>query len=111
MAVFLTDIFSCNNMRLTFFKLRHINDVFLCLTADKSADGDSPATLAKHYKSLQTLFKRKNPHHQDVSPLLDLEFVARRAITDSNAVGEEDGHEKFLEAYPCVKDIGHVSCY
>lgn len=48
--------FSCNNMR-------NINYVFLCLTANKSADVDSPdtspATLAKHYKTLHSLYKRK----------------------------------------------------
>ena len=99
---FLTDILSCNNMRWTFFKLRHINSFFysfLILTANKSADVDSPdsyspATLAKHYKTLQTLYKRKNPNHQDVSYLLDLEFVARRAFIDSNTIREEDRHEK-----------------
>ena len=90
--------------------------MFLCLTANKSADVDSPdtyspATLAKHYKTLQTLYKRKNPNHQDVSHLLDLEFVARRAFVDSNTIREEDRHEKVLEAYPCFKDVGHVSHY
>lgn len=100
--------FSCNNMR-------NINYVFLCLTANKSADVDSPdtssATLAKHYKTLHSMYKRKNPNHQDVSHLLDLEFVARRAFIDSNTVREENRHEKVLEAYPCFKDVGHVSHY
>ncbi|XP_062420086.1 uncharacterized protein LOC119230113 isoform X2 [Pungitius pungitius] len=81
--------------------------------ANKSADVDSPdtyspATLAKHYKTLQTLYKRKNPNHQDVSHLLDLEFVARRAFIDSNTIREEERHQKVLEAYPCFKDVGHV---
>uniref|UniRef100_A0A1A7XTF8 Uncharacterized protein n=1 Tax=Iconisemion striatum TaxID=60296 RepID=A0A1A7XTF8_9TELE len=75
-------------------------------TTNKPADIDSPATLAKHYKTLQTLFKRKNPNHQDVSHLLDLEFSARRAFIDSDAIREED--RKVLEAYLCFKDIGHV---
>ncbi|CAL8348899.1 unnamed protein product [Boreogadus saida] len=83
------------------------------LEANKSADVDSPdsyspAILAKHYKTLQTLYKRKNPNHQDVSHLLDLEFVARRAFIDSNTIREEDRHEKVLDAYPCFKDVGHV---
>ncbi|CAI5646438.1 unnamed protein product [Oreochromis niloticus] len=73
-----------------------------------SPDTHCPATLAKHYKTLQTLFKRKNPNHQDVSQLLDLEFSARRAFIDSNTIREEDRHKKVLEAYPCFKDIGHV---
>ncbi|KAM9456716.1 uncharacterized protein Hap1MRO34_018113 [Clarias gariepinus] len=80
--------------------------------ANKSADVDSPdtssATLAKHYKTLHSMYKRKNPNHQDVSHLLDLEFVARRAFIDSNTVREENRHEKVLEAYPCFKDVGHV---
>nr|XP_023649474.1 uncharacterized protein LOC111834427 isoform X1 [Paramormyrops kingsleyae] len=73
-----------------------------------SPDTYGPATLAKHYKTLQTLFKRKNPNHQDVSQLLDLEFSARRAFIDSNTIREEDRHKKVLEAYPCFKVIGHV---
>ena len=97
-------------------QLRCINCVFLCLTADKSADVGNPdnysaATLAKHYKTLQSLYKRKNPNHQDVAHLLDMEFRARRAFIDSNAMREEDRAEKILEAYPCFKDIGHVSHY
>ncbi|CAI5670036.1 unnamed protein product [Oreochromis niloticus] len=77
---------------------------------NKPADINSPDTHcpAKHYKTLQTLFKRKNPNHQDVSQLLDLEFSARRAFIDSNTIREEDRHKKVLEAYPCFKDIGHV---
>ncbi|XP_060895062.1 uncharacterized protein LOC132974804 [Labrus mixtus] len=98
---------------MNFFKARNIDYVFLCLPANKPADIDSPdtsstATLAKHYKTLQTLYKRKNPNHQDVSHLLDLEFVAKRAFIDSNTIREEDRHDKVLEAYPCFKDIGHV---
>ncbi|KAM3607385.1 uncharacterized protein V6R79_006749 [Siganus canaliculatus] len=71
-------------------------------------DVDSQATLVKHYKALQALFKRKNPNYQDVSLLLDLEFTSRRAFIDSDALREEDRPEKILEAYPCFKDIGHV---
>lgn len=97
-------------------QLRHIYYVFLCLTADESADIGTPssysaATLAKHYKTLQSLYKRKNPNHQDVAHLLDMEFGPRRAFIDSNAMREEDRPEKILEAYPCFKDIGHVSHY
>jgi len=89
---------------------------FLCLTADKSADDsspdtDSPATMAKHYRTLQILCKKKNPNHESVSQLLDLEFAARRAFIDSDTVREEDRHKKILEVYPCFNDIGHVSHY
>ncbi|CAI5661730.1 unnamed protein product [Oreochromis niloticus] len=73
-----------------------------------SPDTYRPATLAKHNKTLHTLFKRKNPNHQEVSKLLDSEFSARRAFIDSNTIREEDRHKKLLEAYPCFKDIGHV---
>ncbi|XP_061778402.1 uncharacterized protein LOC133569795 [Nerophis ophidion] len=84
--------------------------------ANKPADSASPdaasqATLAKHYKALQALFKRKNPNYQDVSHLLDLEFAARRLFIDSDTIREEDRPENILEAYPCFKDIGHVSHY
>lgn len=67
--------------------------------------------MAKHYKTLQTLYKRTNLNHQDVSHLLDLEFVARRAFIDSNTVREKDRREKVLEEYPCFKDAGYASHY
>ncbi|XP_067095332.1 uncharacterized protein [Osmerus mordax] len=73
----------------------------------ESPDTYSPATLAKHYKTLQSLYKRKNPNHRDVSHVLDLELVGR-AFIDSDSFHEEDRHKKILEAYPCFKDIGHV---
>ncbi|XP_061733217.1 uncharacterized protein LOC133536600 isoform X2 [Nerophis ophidion] len=74
-----------------------------------SPDAASQATLAKHYKALQALFKRKNPNYQDVSHLLDLKFAARRLFIDSDTIREEDRPEKILEAYPCFKDIGHCN--
>lgn len=87
--------------------------MFFCFTAKTSEsntpDGDSPAIMAKHYKTLQALFKKKNPNHESVSQLLDLEFLARRAFIDSDTVRQENRHEKILEAYPCFRDIGHVS--
>lgn len=86
----------------------------MCLTANKptasaSPDVDSRATMAKHYSALQALFKRKNPNYQNVSQLLDLEFAARREFIDSDTIREEDRPEKILEAYPCFKNIDHVS--
>ena len=74
-------------------------------------DTDSPATMAKHYRTLQSLSKKNNPNHASVSQLLDLEFAARRAFIGSDSFREEDRHNKILEAYPCFKDIGHVSNY
>ena len=64
-AVFFRHFLSCNNMRETFSKLKHINYVFLCLTANKSADVESPgtynpATLAKQYKTLQQGYSNIN---------------------------------------------------
>uniref|UniRef100_A0AAV2LU40 Uncharacterized protein n=1 Tax=Knipowitschia caucasica TaxID=637954 RepID=A0AAV2LU40_KNICA len=68
----------------------------------------SPAVLAKHYKTLQTLFQKKNPNPETISHLLDLEFTARRAFMDSNTVPEESRHIVILDAYPCFKNIEHV---
>ena len=63
-AVFF-DIFCHATTWETFSKLRHINYVFLCLTANKSADVESPgtynpATLAKQYKTLQQGYSNIN---------------------------------------------------
>ncbi|XP_029966657.1 uncharacterized protein LOC115402283 [Salarias fasciatus] len=69
---------------------------------------DSPAIMAKHYKTLQALYKKKKPNHESVSQLLDLEFPARRAFIDSDAISEENRPGQILEAYPCFKEIGHV---
>nr|XP_040043999.1 uncharacterized protein LOC120826103 [Gasterosteus aculeatus aculeatus] len=83
----------------------------LTRTAKKPADtpdSDSPATMAKHYRTLQSLCKKKTPNHESFSQLLDLEFSARRAFIGSDSFREEDRHKKILEAYPCFKDIGHV---
>uniref|UniRef100_A0A3Q2R0T5 Si:ch211-208g1.1 n=1 Tax=Fundulus heteroclitus TaxID=8078 RepID=A0A3Q2R0T5_FUNHE len=74
----------------------------------KSPSNYSPATSVKHYKTLQSMYKKRNPNHQDVSHLLNLEFQARRAFIDSETIREEDRPKKILEAYPCFKDIAHV---
>ncbi|XP_036390587.1 uncharacterized protein LOC118781697 [Megalops cyprinoides] len=65
------------------------------------ADTDSLATQAKHYSTLQALWKRPNPNKESVSQLLDLEFGARRTFIDSDAIKEEDRHEKILDADNC----------
>ncbi|CAJ1086727.1 uncharacterized protein LOC127420714 isoform X1 [Xyrichtys novacula] len=72
------------------------------------SDSDSPKTMAKHYKTLQALFKKKNPNNEAVSQLLDLEFKARRAIIDLDSTLEENRYYNVIEAYPCFKVIGHV---
>ena len=84
----------------------------MCLVDEEPADidgsdSDSPKTMAKHYRTLQALYKKKNPNHEAVSQLLDLEFKARRAIIDLDSIREEDRYNNVIEAYPCFKVIGH----
>ncbi|XP_077953977.1 uncharacterized protein LOC120812268 [Gasterosteus aculeatus] len=58
--------------------------------------------MAKHYRTLQSLCKKKTPNRESVSQLLDLKSSARREFIDSDSFCEEDRHKKILE------DIGHV---
>lgn len=73
------------------------------------ADKDSLIMQARHYKTLQEMFKKTKPNKDAVSQILDLEFEARRAFIDSDAMKEEDRPTKILNAYPCFKDLHHVS--
>lgn len=96
----------------TLLENTNTNFLHFCLIADddgSDSDTDSRAAMAKHYKTLQVLYKKKNPNHESVSQLLDLEFKARRAFIDSDSIPEEERYDKVIEAYPCFKDIGHVS--
>ena len=70
---------------------------------------DSRATQARHYKTLQEMYKKPKPNQDAVRQILDLEFQARRAFTDSDTLREEDRPAKILEAYPCFKELHHVS--
>lgn len=55
------------------------------------------------------MYKTKaRPNKKDVSQLLDLEFQARRAF-DSDAIKEQDRPSKILQAYPCFRELDHVS--
>ncbi|KAL7402141.1 hypothetical protein ABVT39_010360 [Epinephelus coioides] len=69
---------------------------------------DSLATQARHYNTLQAMYKKSKPNQDAVSQLLDLEFEARRAFIDCNVLKEEDRPTKILDAYPCFKELHHV---
>ncbi|XP_048055127.1 uncharacterized protein LOC125273629 [Megalobrama amblycephala] len=74
-----------------------------------SSDMDSLTTQARHYKTLQEMYKKTKPNQDAVSHILDLEFQARRAFIDSNALKEEERTTKILDAYPCFKELHNVS--
>lgn len=73
------------------------------------ADMDSLTTQARHYKTLQEMYKKTKPNQDAVSHILDLEFQARQAFIDSNALKEEERTTKILDAYPCFKELHNVS--
>lgn len=64
---------------------------------------------ARHYTTLQELYRKTKQNRDDVAQLLDLEFEGRRALIDSDTIREQDRPAKILEAYPCLRDIDHVS--
>ena len=70
---------------------------------------DSAQIQARHYKTLQEICKSKNPNKIDVAHLLDLEFEGRRRFIDSDVSKEQDRGKAILKAYPCFKEIDHVS--
>lgn len=70
---------------------------------------ESPQSQARHYKTLQDMYKTKNkPNKEDVSQLLDLEFQARRTYIDCDLMKEQDRPVKILQAYPCFKELDHI---
>ncbi|XP_072572664.1 uncharacterized protein [Paramormyrops kingsleyae] len=73
-----------------------------------SFDMDSCATQARHYKTLQEIYKKPKPNQDAVCQLLDLEFQSRRAFIDGDVLKEEDRPTKILEAYPCFKELHNV---
>ncbi|XP_026114057.1 uncharacterized protein LOC113109002 isoform X2 [Carassius auratus] len=80
---------------------------------DEASDGpdnslDSQKTQARHYRTLQEMYKAKKPNKAAVTHLLDLEFQSRRNFIDSNALKEQDRPTKILQAYPCFKELDHV---
>nr|XP_020442596.1 uncharacterized protein LOC109952080 [Monopterus albus] len=55
------------------------------------------------------MYKTKaRPNKKDVSQLMDLEFQARRAFIDSDAIKEQDRPSKILQAYPCFRELDHI---
>ncbi|XP_078141268.1 uncharacterized protein LOC144539602 [Centroberyx gerrardi] len=74
----------------------------------RHTDKDSLPAQARHYKTLQEMYKKQKPNQDAVSQLLDLEFDARRTFIDSDALKEEDRPTKILDAYPCFKDLNNV---
>nr|XP_054590988.1 uncharacterized protein LOC129154791 isoform X1 [Nothobranchius furzeri] len=69
---------------------------------------DSLKTQARHYKSLQEIYKTKKPNKAAVTQLLNLEFESRRQFINSDAIKEQDRAVKILEAYPCFRELDHV---
>ncbi|CAG5893726.1 unnamed protein product, partial [Menidia menidia] len=69
---------------------------------------DSPKTQARHYKTLQEMFKSKKPNKAAITHLLNLEFESRRRFITSDLLKEQDRPTKILEAYPCFRELDHV---
>lgn len=73
------------------------------------AGKDSLITQARHYKTVQEMYKKPKPNQDAVCQILDLEFQARRAFIDSAILKEENRLAKIFEAYPCFRELHHVS--
>ncbi|KAM7404768.1 hypothetical protein PAMP_012083 [Pampus punctatissimus] len=69
---------------------------------------DSLKTQARHYKTLQEMFKSKKPNKAAITHLLNLEFESRRCFITSDVLKEQDRPTKILEAYPCFRELDHV---
>ncbi|KAJ8260314.1 hypothetical protein GJAV_G00179550 [Gymnothorax javanicus] len=69
---------------------------------------DSKKTQARHYKTLQDMYKSNKPNKAAVTHLLNLEFESRRLFITSDAFKEQDRPAKILEAYPCFREVDHV---
>uniref|UniRef100_A0A3P9DUF6 Uncharacterized protein n=1 Tax=Maylandia zebra TaxID=106582 RepID=A0A3P9DUF6_9CICH len=69
---------------------------------------DSQKTQAKHYKTLQEIYKTKKQNKAAVTQLLNLEFESRRQFINSDAIKEQGRAVKILEAYPCFRELDHV---
>ena len=70
---------------------------------------DSQQSQARHYRTLQEMYKRPKPNKEAVAQLLDLEFDARRAFINSDTLRDQDRPANILQAYPCFKEVDHVS--
>ncbi|XP_056232240.1 uncharacterized protein LOC130169474 [Seriola aureovittata] len=69
---------------------------------------DSQKIQARHYKTLQEMYKSKKPNKSAVTHLLNLEFDSRRCFITSDVLKEQDRAAKILEAYPCFREPDHV---
>ncbi|KAA0721437.1 hypothetical protein E1301_Tti023197 [Triplophysa tibetana] len=72
------------------------------------SDTDSQQSQARHYHTLQEIYKRPKPNKEAVAQLLDLEFDARRAFINSDCFKDQDRPSKILQAYPCFRELHHV---
>ncbi|XP_026114434.1 uncharacterized protein LOC113092877 isoform X2 [Carassius auratus] len=72
------------------------------------SDTDSQQSQARHYHTLQEIYKRSKPNKEAVAQLLDLEFDARRAFINSDCFKDQDRPSKILQAYPCFRELQHV---
>ncbi|KAI3374113.1 hypothetical protein L3Q82_005929 [Scortum barcoo] len=68
---------------------------------------DSQKIQARHYKTLQEMYKSKKPNKAAVTHLLNLEFESRRRFITSDVLKEQDRATKILEAYPCFRELDH----
>lgn len=55
------------------------------------------------------MYKSKNPNKAAVTHLLNLEFESRRRFIPADVLKEQDRATAILEAYPCLRDLDHVS--
>ncbi|XP_055359366.1 uncharacterized protein LOC129603207 isoform X2 [Betta splendens] len=79
-------------------------------SSDEAADCvDSQKTQARHYRTLQEMYKSKKPNKAAVTHLLNLEFESRRRFIVSDVLKEHDRPTKVLEAYPCFRELDHGS--
>ncbi|XP_073318839.1 uncharacterized protein [Pagrus major] len=69
---------------------------------------DSQKIQARHYKTLQEMYKSKKPNKAAVTHLLNMEFESRRRFITSDVLNEQDRATKILEAYPCFRELDHV---
>lgn len=70
---------------------------------------DSQKSQSRHYKTLQDMYKSKKPNKAAVTHLLILEFEARRRFITCGILKEPGRPTKILQAYPCFKELDHVS--
>nr|XP_057920198.1 uncharacterized protein LOC131113029 [Doryrhamphus excisus]XP_057920199.1 uncharacterized protein LOC131113029 [Doryrhamphus excisus] len=69
---------------------------------------DSQKNQARHYKTLQDMYKSKKPNKAAVAHLLNLELNSRRRFITSDVLKPQERPTQILEAYPCFKELDHV---